>query len=60
MTEGLEWYKTNLKRSQDHLAALEAACGSPEAASRNFIITELRKKVSLIEKIVAANDPQAP
>jgi hypothetical protein len=56
MTDALEWHKANLKRCQDQLAVLEAACESPEAASRNGLVTELRKKIDPIEKMLAAKD----
>ena len=60
MTEALEWHKANLKRDRERLAAMLAACGSPEVESRNALVAELRSRIALTEKILAANDPQTP
>jgi hypothetical protein len=57
MTDALQWHKANLKRHRERLAVMMAACGSPEEALRNSLVIELRNKIELIEKMLAAHDP---
>jgi hypothetical protein len=54
--EAVEWHRANLKRDRELLEAMLADCGSAEAASSDGLIAQLRNRIGLIEKILAAND----
>jgi hypothetical protein len=55
--KAIEWYKANLKRNRELLAGMLAAYEPPDAAAHNSLVADIRKRISLIEKILATNDP---
>jgi hypothetical protein len=60
MSEALEWHKATLQRDREQLAAMLAACKSPEAECDTILVLELRNRIAMIEKILAASDHQKP
>jgi hypothetical protein len=58
MTEDVEWHRKRLRQSREELVALEAPYEHPDLANSNAMVLAARRKVALLEKLIAEYEKQ--